>query len=223
MNYTIGIKVPWAYTSEENWRVTHRFGGKMMVLAGLLAMLSAAFDEQIFVSVLIAAIIIAALIPMAYSYFFYKKEKAAGKELKPSAYVRINGKTKKLNAVAIAGVLIFVVAILFTGDIDFNLTDDYLEISSFWYSDLAVSYDSVESIEYREDFRTGSRTLGFGSAKLLMGTFTNDEVGTYTLYSYTGADSHIVIKNGKSTLVLGAKTADETYALYENLLARVGK
>ncbi|MBR4879432.1 MAG: SdpI family protein [Clostridia bacterium] len=221
MNYTIGIKIPTVYTSEANWYATHRMGGKMMMLAGFLTMLSAAFEEDIFVSFLLTAVVIAAIVPMIYSYIFYKKEKAAGKELQPLGYVRIGNKTRKINGAALACVLIFVVAIMFTGEIEFNMGEDFLEITSFWYSDFAVKYDSIDSIEYREDFSTGSRTMGFGSAKLLMGTFTNKECGTYTLYAYTGADAHIVIKSGEKTLAIGCKTVEETQALYDNLLATV--
>ena len=34
MNATIGIKIPWTYSSEENWNRTHRFGGKVWVACG---------------------------------------------------------------------------------------------------------------------------------------------------------------------------------------------
>ena len=38
-NYTVGIKVIWALENEENWNATHRFGGKVWVIGGVLLML----------------------------------------------------------------------------------------------------------------------------------------------------------------------------------------
>ena len=35
-NHTIGIKIKWTLEQEENWNATHRFGGKVWVIGGLL-------------------------------------------------------------------------------------------------------------------------------------------------------------------------------------------
>ena len=39
--YTMGIKLPWTFASEENWNATHRFGGKVWVIGGIATMLTA--------------------------------------------------------------------------------------------------------------------------------------------------------------------------------------
>lgn len=69
-SYTIGIKVPWALNSEENWNRTHRFAGYMYMLAGVVTIISG-FIQQFWLVPL--ALVIAALIPMAYSFILYKK------------------------------------------------------------------------------------------------------------------------------------------------------
>jgi len=35
-NFIFGIRTPWAVASRENWRATHRFAGRLMVISGLL-------------------------------------------------------------------------------------------------------------------------------------------------------------------------------------------
>lgn len=40
-NRTMGFKLRWTLANEENWNKTHRFGGRVMVIAGVLLMLTA--------------------------------------------------------------------------------------------------------------------------------------------------------------------------------------
>lgn len=71
-NYTMGIKLPWTLNSEENWERTHRFGGKMYVIAGLCMILAAFFSG--YVSTIIFALsLVACFIPAIYSFVLYKK------------------------------------------------------------------------------------------------------------------------------------------------------
>ena len=76
--YTMGIRLPWTLASEENWRRTHRFAGKLWVLGGLLlltaAVLKALSPAGMSGSVLAAAAILLALLPPAvYSFLLFKK------------------------------------------------------------------------------------------------------------------------------------------------------
>ncbi|EDS72409.1 SdpI family protein [Anaerofustis stercorihominis] len=70
-NYTIGIKLPWTLNSEENWNKTHRLGGIVFVLFGLIQIAGAFFDfGGIITMITIFAVL---LIPMIYSFILYKK------------------------------------------------------------------------------------------------------------------------------------------------------
>lgn len=69
-NYTVGIKIPWTLNSEENWNRTHRFAGPVWVICGLLFMI---FTFIGYAELSIVLIFIAALVPMVYSYLYYKK------------------------------------------------------------------------------------------------------------------------------------------------------
>lgn len=73
-NYTIGIKISWTLNSEENWNATHRFAGKLWMIGGALIMLGAFLPTTyIFIAFFVIAMIMV-IIPVIYSYNFYKKE-----------------------------------------------------------------------------------------------------------------------------------------------------
>ena len=67
--YTMGIKLPWTYASEENWNATHRFGGKVWVAGGILTMLTAFLGSFWILMVILAAMVI---LPTVYSYLYYR-------------------------------------------------------------------------------------------------------------------------------------------------------
>ena len=81
MNSTMGIKVPWAYTSEENWNATHRFAGKVWVIGGILVALCGLLPHIWAISAMIVFMFVLCVLPIVYSYRFYRKEKAEGKVL----------------------------------------------------------------------------------------------------------------------------------------------
>lgn len=74
-NYSFGCKTPWALDNDQNWRLTHRFGGVAMVLAGLAAVVSGLFSRQMggaAVVLLLAAVIGSSLATYAYSYLVFR-------------------------------------------------------------------------------------------------------------------------------------------------------
>lgn len=98
-----------------------------------------------------------------------------------------------------------------------------LTINATYWTDLEIDYSEIETIEYRKNLDVGVRTSGFGSPKLSMGIFQNDEFGSYTLYSYTGAKEHIILTSGEKTLVIGMSDPKETQAIYDAMLEKVDK
>lgn len=71
-SYTIGIKLPWTLESEENWNKTHRFGGWVWSIGGLLMMLTGFMDGTYFFMIIMLVI---ALAPTVYSYILHIKKK----------------------------------------------------------------------------------------------------------------------------------------------------
>ena len=71
-NYTMGIKLPWTLNDEDNWNYTHRLGGFVWVIAGLVQIFNAFIGSPwVFFGVVFAA----AFIPMIASYIYYRKHK----------------------------------------------------------------------------------------------------------------------------------------------------
>lgn len=220
MNSTMGIKVPWAYTSEENWNATHRMAGKLWVAGGSIIVFAGMFaSEAVAVIVLLIALLVMTIVPVVYSWWYWKQQISSGKEVKP--FPRAETAITKAVLIFLAVILIVVLAVLFSGNIEYEFHDDSFSIQADWYSDLTVAYDIVESVEYREENVPGRRVGGFGSFRLLMGWFRNEEFGTYTRYTYYKPDACVVVKTEQQTLVLSGRTAEETRAIYQ-ILCEVG-
>lgn len=220
MNSTMGIKIPWTYSSEENWNATHRFAGRVWVIGGLIAALGSLIPGGWGIAVMITAMFALCVIPMVYSYRFYKKELAAGKPVK-AGYSATDKKIMKGSGIFVAIILIFVAYVMFAGDIDFVFQEDSLLIDTNMYTDHILRYDTIDSVELREGNVSGSRIGGFGSARLLLGFFKNEEFGTYTRYTYTKPESCIILEVGSRTLVISGKTAEDTQVIYETLLNKI--
>ena len=220
MNATMGIKTKHTYSSEANWNATHRLAGKTWVIGGLLMILAAFLPHTVAIPVMLVCFAVIILVPVVYSYRFYQKEKAAGKELK-SGYPAMNPKAKKLTTVFMVVLFAFLALVMFTGELQYHLEENTLTIEADWYSDLTITYDSMDALEYREGNLPGVRVGGFGSARLLMGFFENEELGVYTRYTPVNCESCILITRGESTLVISTGSAEGTRALYNDLLAKI--
>jgi len=70
-NFFVGIRTPWTLASDEVWSRTHRFGGRVFVVVGLLLVVVAAVHGSI-ISVVVGAVL-AGLIPSVYSYLQYRR------------------------------------------------------------------------------------------------------------------------------------------------------
>lgn len=220
MNSTMGIKVPWTYTSEENWNAAHRFAGKIWMAGGIAMMFCGFLPEELMVTVLLLAILVMTVIPVIYAYLYYKRQKAEGVQLK--AFPKAETAVTKGSLAVLATVIVLVLATLFTGDIKFEFREDYLFIEADMYADHILYYDVIEDVEYREgnveDFRVG----GYGSLRLLMGWFKNDEFGTHIRYTYYKPDACVIVTTEGNTLVLSGKTEQETKEIYQTLLEKTG-
>ena len=74
-NYTMGIKLPWTLADEDNWNKTHRFGGFVFILCGVLILLAQLLlPARIGSAVMFVLMIAAALIPTVYSYLYARKK-----------------------------------------------------------------------------------------------------------------------------------------------------
>ncbi|MDD3655137.1 MAG: SdpI family protein [Desulfotomaculaceae bacterium] len=72
-NYFVGIKTPWTLADERVWQKTHRLGGKIWVLAGLLGLVAAVCSGTTGAVILGIAISMAVVVPAVYSYLEFRR------------------------------------------------------------------------------------------------------------------------------------------------------
>ncbi|MBE6349933.1 MAG: SdpI family protein [Spirochaetaceae bacterium] len=73
-NYSFGIKLPWTFASERTWKLTHRLGGIIFFLMGVVCCFLA-FTKPIVAFITLMAMIFLAVIGISiFSYVVYKRE-----------------------------------------------------------------------------------------------------------------------------------------------------
>ena len=70
-NFFLGIRTPWTLASDEVWLRTHRLGGKLFVLAGVVCFVSGLAGGSL--APAMAAVGAAALASVVYSYVVYRR------------------------------------------------------------------------------------------------------------------------------------------------------
>lgn len=75
--FFVGIRTPWTITDTDNWIATHRLGGKLMMLAGLVIAATALLplDRQFRIILFFASIAAMVGPPLAYSWWFWHRKK----------------------------------------------------------------------------------------------------------------------------------------------------
>jgi hypothetical protein len=221
-NSTLGVKIYWTLSNEENWNKTHRFAGKIWVLGGFVVMLTALLPTKWLLGMILPLILLVAFAPMAYSYCIYRRHKAVGIDYSAPPATKGDKIAKRASICGVLVVLALVAVLMFTGSITYTITDSALQIEATYHSDSLVTYDQIDAIELREDFNIGYRAMGYNSAKLSLGAYRNDEFGTFTLYAYTSCDSMIIIYSDGKVLAFNCATQQETEELYKLLLIKCG-
>ncbi|MBO5653068.1 MAG: SdpI family protein [Clostridia bacterium] len=225
-NFSMGIKVKWALTNEENWYATHRFAGKVYVFGGLFMMLLSFLPMPLSTILTVVAVFPIALSPAVYSYIYARKQ-IKERKARPEDFKLSLGKKDKKIAVSSAfigcAVLVGCLILMVTGDVSVTYGKEAFTVDSIYHDALTVSYEDIESVSLLENAPTAYRVIGFGSARLSLGVFENATLDTHTRYTYTGCSSEVVLRVKGDTLVLNGETEEETHLIYETLLAKVGE
>ncbi|MGA9532351.1 MAG: SdpI family protein [Anaerolineales bacterium] len=69
----VGIRTPWTLSSDRIWRKTHRLGGRLFFLVGLALIAAIWLPAQWIEFVLLGAVLVAAIVPIAYSYWLFRQ------------------------------------------------------------------------------------------------------------------------------------------------------
>jgi hypothetical protein len=73
-SYTLGIKLPWTLNSEANWNATHRIGGKVWMLGGLLLTQCVFLPKNLLGVVILLILPALVLVPVVYSFVYYNRQ-----------------------------------------------------------------------------------------------------------------------------------------------------
>lgn len=74
-NRVIGVRIKWTLENEDNWYATHRFTGRMWVLGGLLAIISAFLPTVAKIVVFFTVVALLGIAPVVYSWRYRVKHK----------------------------------------------------------------------------------------------------------------------------------------------------
>jgi immunity protein, SdpI family len=70
-NFFVGIRTPWTLADPEVWLRTHRFGGKALVVAGLMSATGGLLGAD--PRLLAPAVLVVVIAPAVYSYVIYRR------------------------------------------------------------------------------------------------------------------------------------------------------
>jgi len=72
-NWFIGIRTPWTLSNDKVWERTHKIGGKLFKVVGIIAFLGIIFPNYAFFLILFPVIAVS-IFTVIYSYLEYRKE-----------------------------------------------------------------------------------------------------------------------------------------------------
>ena len=73
-NWFVGIRTPWTLTSDLSWEKTHRIGGRLFVILGVLMVLSTLIGPEVAIWILVPVALAIVVFLFAYSYQVWKED-----------------------------------------------------------------------------------------------------------------------------------------------------
>ncbi len=222
-NYTLGIRIKWTLQSQENWNVTHRLGGTVWFIGGLLIMATALIPYNFSMFIVLGILIVVTVIPLLYSYIYYRRQL----KQETNDIIPLTNHYKKTKIIVFCSVFVMLagmVYLMFSGEVNVEYGEKSFTVHSTYWSDVSMDYSQIDSVEYKNSGYSGSKMMAFNSAKLLLGKFRNEEYGTYQRYSYRKSPSEVVLtqKDG-NILVLSGDSEVNTEEIFRQLKDRCEK
>ena len=126
--------------------------------------------------------------------------------------------------IIIAALVIFLSIVMFTGNIEATTSDEGFTLNATFYGEITVNYSDIASVELVDESVSGVKVGGFNSARLLLGGFKNDELGSYTSFVYTGKSPSIILRTkNEKIIVIALENADDTTALYNEIASSISE
>lgn len=76
-NFFVGIRTPWTLSSDTVWTRTHRVGGLLMIVVGLLLVIAGILRSPYWVGVAIGGAVAVAVGVLGYSFVLWRSEQAS--------------------------------------------------------------------------------------------------------------------------------------------------
>ena len=221
-NSFMGIRVKWTLENEANWNATHRFGGKVWVAGGFACMAGALLPADAMGVFFLAVLLVIVALPIAYSYYYGKKQPAADKIPLPP----VPPSQRIAARVLVAAVLVIAVWTLLMGSAEVQCGADSFTVEASGWEDLTVPYSEIAAVEYlpAEDVpETGMRTYGLGNLRVSFGYFSNEAYGSYIRYTYDSCKDCVrLTRTDGSTILLNGPDQSATRAICDALAQRMG-
>lgn len=71
-NFFVGIRTPWTLANDSVWEKTHKFAGRLFILAGFTMLFTIPFPRST-VFVILVSVLAAAIASVVYSYILFRK------------------------------------------------------------------------------------------------------------------------------------------------------
>lgn len=79
-NWFVGIRTPWTLSDDRVWRRTHRLGGRIFLLTGVIMLAGLLLPPGWDFVLVMTSALVAALVPTVYSYLLYRRLEREGSE-----------------------------------------------------------------------------------------------------------------------------------------------
>lgn len=196
-------------------RKQNLFVSIFLIIIGILLLLTYISEGNDLVStVLMNIIILVALCFLICIRIFTRKKTAAG-NLPP--LTKSDKLYLLLSTIFSILVLVFINTVNLIGSVDSGISGNNIYINS-----RKIPIESVEKLEFKNDFDVGVRISGMSNMKVDTGKYENSELGVYRAdLNKLPEKSAIIIKSENKITVFNSKTDKDTEALYKDIKERL--
>jgi uncharacterized membrane protein len=71
----VGIRTPWTLSSDRVWERTHRLGGMLFMISGVVIIAAGFGPQRLLIPAIAAAVVLSAVTPIVYSFVIWRKER----------------------------------------------------------------------------------------------------------------------------------------------------
>lgn len=130
-----------------------------------------------------------------------------------------------LSGVFTAAVLVFVLWVLFAGNMEIVFEKQSFTIETKNWANLTVQYQDIEKAVYEPEGLSeggaGVRTNGFGNLRMSLGAFANDRYGAYTRYTFASCDAYVELTVKGKIIVVNGPDEEATQRIYDTVKMKI--